>query len=161
MVLIAFEGQSKTGKSTLVENVKKRLEKKNEKVIVMKGPGQINIPGAEQWKLYNHYMHAVLHRMQELNPNLIILGDRIFSEAVVGKRDTELLRRYLCYDALVINLSAEEEELKKRGTKETGCGSYGMLTSRFDSITIDTSLASIKQATDKIIDFLIEKKVIE
>jgi deoxyadenosine/deoxycytidine kinase len=107
---VVIEGFSHSGKSTLIKN----LQKYDKRYIIFSGHGQINVPGAENWKLYNHFMHMIISRIADLNPDHVILHDRGFTEAVY-KKDDELLARYTCYDdVLVIILDADKDTLKER-----------------------------------------------
>lgn len=116
-MIVSFEGLSFSGKSTALNYAADKIKGfDNTNAFVMKGPGQINHPGKQQWKDYNHYMHAVLKRIEGLNDDVIILGDRLFTEAVVTE-DEELYRRYKCYEQKhVLYFEADHDVLKERGS---------------------------------------------
>lgn len=160
-MIVAFEGLSGSGKTENIRKVHEKLRESDYEVVHMKGPGQINVPGEENWKRYNHYMHTILKRLETLNDDLIILGDRIFTEAVQTGNE-ELLRRYKCYEEKhVIFFDADNETLQKRGTL-TGVDQeldekrqeYKSTLSDFDFVTIDTAEHSTKKTAERVEDMI-------
>ncbi len=135
--------------------------------MVMKGPGQVSIPSEKGWKNYNRHMHSVLARIEELNPYLTVLGDRIFTEAALTD-DTELLRRYKCYkNAAIIYICADVNDLMSRGTKEEKCwdseSDYQKLLDIFENTKVSTSEKTVTEAVNEVMSFVkdFRKKSIE
>jgi len=155
-MFVVFEGPSKGGKTTVIKKVKYKLRERGHQCVQFKGPGQIAIP--ENWKTYNRYMHAVLKRFEELNPDTIILGDRAFTEAAMTN-DDELLRRYRCYkEVKVIFVTAKKHKLRERGSADIFpdiSPDYDKIKKIFPHIEIDTTKISEDEAARQAVKYIL------
>lgn len=113
-MLVSFEGVSKSGKSTVLDEVR---ELKPE-WLIYKGASLIEV---DDWDAHVHVALRHFNELAKQNPENVIIVDRLFSDAVMEpdpRQSHNMRRKLMCMSAHVVYIGASEDELLTRGTRD-------------------------------------------
>lgn len=156
MTLISFEGPSKSGKTTIYNEVIKHRPE----YVEIKGPRLTDI-GLRDWMEYVKWEHAIKKPIFDANPDAVFIANRAFSEAVYATNPDvrqAMLRVYGAYDdAFIVYVRASKDELLERGTHDAWrlddvLRRYDVLLSSMDHVAVDTTDQSIGEAYDEVLE---------
>lgn len=166
MTVFSFEGPSRSGKTTVMDQVVERLKTAGEFPVARVEADSLPSRGiGEDWVKSVQEEHEHRKPIYDENPHIAFLCNRQFSEAAYAYDEHirhDIVRLAQSYkDGHIVMVTASEEELKERGSKDEWrlldvIYRYELLTEALPTKFVDTTEMTEDQAVEEVIAYIRE-----